>query len=159
MPTYRTIYPKKFIDGQMLAGHKPQPVTIEAVTIEEFFNPFTKGKINKIVLRFYKKTARLPLNQTQAEAVATIAKTDDFEQWIGHSVRLTAGTAPNRKPTVAILPPLAETAPAEQPHPDPDPDLELDPDASEEDIEEGIGDDAAVAAADIDALFNDLESK
>ena len=147
MPTYREIYPKKFVDAAMLQGHPPQPVTVQSVTVEEFYNPFTRQKIDKIVLAFYRKAARLPLNATQAEAFAGIASTDDYAKWVGHACALTTGKAPNGKPTIVILSAPSTPAAPSSPHPDPDPDVEIDPDA------------APVTAADIDALFDEIESQ
>ena len=132
MPTYREIYPKK----SMHQGHPPQPVTVE-----EFYNPFTRQKIDKIVLAFYRKAARLPLNATQAEAFAGIANTDDYAKWVGHACALTTGKVPNGKPTIVVQVAPSTPAAPPAPHPDPDPDVEIDPDAVE------------VTAADVDALF------
>jgi hypothetical protein len=110
MPSIKDIFPDKWLRADVINGHRPR-VIIEAVTVEKLFNPRSKKHEAKLVARFHKKELRLPLNKTQATALAVICKTDDYTRWQGHEVVLSTGKAPNGAATILISP-VPDGAPA-----------------------------------------------
>lgn len=111
MPSYKELFPDKWLKPEVINGYRPR-VIIEAVTIEPLYNPRTKKHEQKLVVKFHKKDLRLVCNKTQAQALATICKTDDFARWQGFEVVLSTGKAPNGMDTILISPvPDAQAAP------------------------------------------------
>lgn len=109
MPSIKDIFPDKWLKPEVINGHRPR-VVIEAVTVEQLFNPRSKKHEPKIVVKFHKKELRLVCNKTQATALATICKTYDYSQWQGHEVVLSTGKAPNGADTILISP-VPDTTP------------------------------------------------
>lgn len=103
MPSIKDFWPDRWLRPEDLQGAKPV-VTIEAVTVEELFNPRTKRMEPRLIIGFWKKQKRLPLNKTQAQAIADITGTDDYTLWHGHQVVLSQGIAPNKAATIVISP-------------------------------------------------------
>ena len=103
MASIRDLFPDKWLKPHHLAGRTPT-VAIEAVTVEQLFDPRARRHGPKIVLTFYGKEKRLPLNKTQAVALATITGEEDYTTWPGHLCQLSAGVAPNGAPTIVITP-------------------------------------------------------
>lgn len=103
MPSIHDIFPRKWLSADVIAGHRPR-VIIEAVTVEHLFNPRSKRHEPKLVVKFHKKELRLICNKTQATALATICKTDDYTRWVGYEVVLSTGKAPNGADTILISP-------------------------------------------------------
>lgn len=111
MPSIKDLWPDKWLRPEDLQGKKPI-VTIQAVTVEPLFNPREKKNQPRLILSFFKKGKRLPLNKTQAQALADITGTDDYTLWHGWQVVLSAGIAPNKAATIVISP-VPDTKPAE----------------------------------------------
>lgn len=112
MPSYKDLFPDRWLKAEVINGYRPR-VTIEHVAIEQLFNPRSRKHENKLVVKFYKKELRLVCNKTQATALATICKTDDFSKWQGHEVVLSTSKAPNGMDTILISPvPDAPAQPA-----------------------------------------------
>ncbi len=103
MPSIKDIFPDKWLRADVINGHRPR-VIIEAVTVEQLYNPRSKKHEARLVIKFHKKELRLPLNKTQAQALASICKTDDYTRWHGHEVVLSTGKAPNAADTILISP-------------------------------------------------------
>jgi hypothetical protein len=103
MPSYKDIFPDKWLHADVINGHHPR-VVIEHVGVEPIYNPKSKKHESKLVVKFHKKDLRLICNKTQARALATICKTDDFTRWAGHEVVLSTGKAPNGMDTILISP-------------------------------------------------------
>jgi hypothetical protein len=103
MPSYRDIFPDKWLKPEVINGHRPR-VAIEAVTVETVFNPRSKKHEKKLAVKFHKKELLLLLNKTQARALATICQTDDYARWVGFEVVLSTGKAPNDMDTILISP-------------------------------------------------------
>lgn len=103
MPSYKDLFPDKWLKPEVINGHRPR-VAIEAVTVEPLFNPRTKRNEPKLVVKFYGKELRMVCNKTQAQALATVCKTEDFTVWRGNEVVLSVGKAPNGSDTIVISP-------------------------------------------------------
>jgi hypothetical protein len=103
MPSIKDIFPDKWLRADVINGHRPR-VIIEAITVEQLYNPRSKKHEPKLVVKFHKKELRLVCNKTQAQALATICKTDDYTRWHGHEVVLSTGKAPNGADTILISP-------------------------------------------------------
>lgn len=103
MPSIKDIFPDKWLKAEVINGHRPR-VAIEHVGVEKLFNPTSRKHEPKLVVKFYGKELRLICNKTQAQALASICKTDDYSQWPGHEVVLSSGKAPNGKDTIIISP-------------------------------------------------------
>lgn len=110
MPSIKDLWPDKWLKAEHLQGKKPI-VTIQTVTVEKLFNPRSKQHEPRLILSFYKKELRLPLNKTQAEALAAITGTDDYMLWHGHQCVISAGRAPNGSATIVISPVADKPAP------------------------------------------------
>ena len=108
------LYPSRYLKAEDLKGRAVR-VTISAVTVEELRNPRTNAKDTKAVLHFSRSEKVLPLNKTQAFALASITGSTDTDAWPGFVVVLAAGRAPNGQQTITI------TAPAQPPEPEPAP--------------------------------------
>lgn len=103
MPSIKDLWPDKWLRAEDLQDRKPI-VTIERVTVEDLFNPRSKRTEPRLILSFWGKQKRMPLNKTQAQAVADISGEDDYMLWVGRQVVLSAGIAPNRAATIVISP-------------------------------------------------------
>lgn len=103
MPSIKDLFPDKWLRPEHLRGHSV-PVAIAGAQVEQLFNPRTRKNGPKLVLEFHGKQLRLPLNKTQANALAAITGTDDYSQWRGHQCVLSPGIAPNQQPTIQISP-------------------------------------------------------
>jgi hypothetical protein len=103
MPSIRDLWPDRWLNASHLQSRRPI-VTIEAVTVEPLYNPRTKKHEPKLILSFYGKDRRLPLNKTQAQAIADITGSEDYTDWPGHQIVLSAGIAPNKAATIVISP-------------------------------------------------------
>jgi len=56
-----------------------------------------------VVLGFEKAGRKLICNKTQCFTLASITGSATFTDWVGHTVALSPSTAPNGKPTIAVL--------------------------------------------------------
>ncbi len=95
------LYPKKWVKAADLNGHQVA-VTIQAVTVEEFYVPQINDTKRGVVLAFENKAKRMICNKTQVMALAAITGSDVFSDWVGQSVELVAARAPNGKATIAV---------------------------------------------------------
>ena len=95
------VFPSRFIDAEDL-GDKRVTVEIAKATMEEVFNRQTNAKEMKLALTFKRAKKLFILNKTQAFAIAAIVGSEDTDRWVGHSITLRAGVAPNRKPTIVV---------------------------------------------------------
>lgn len=103
MPSIKELYPDKWLRPEHLQG-KRAAVAIEAVTVELLYNPRTSKREPKLIVAFYGKSLRLICNKTQAHALATICRDNDYTAWVGHRVVLSTGRAPNGADTVLVSP-------------------------------------------------------
>src|SRR3972149_4213308 len=78
--------------------------TIAGVVVKDVWDPRRKHNEKRLVLSFVGKKKKLPLNKTQAAAVITAARSDDYARWVGVAVILTPGQATNAKDTIIITP-------------------------------------------------------
>ena len=86
-------------------------VKVQEAYVKEVFNPGTKGKDKKILLRLVGKQKVLSLNKTRAEAMIDITGTPDFSKWTGVEIVIKPGKQ-SGKDTVII-----EAAPVQAPKP------------------------------------------
>ena len=103
MPSIKDLFPDKWLRPEHLRG-RAVTVAVQGAQVEQLFNPRSRRNEPKLVLEFHGKQLRLPLNKTQAHAMAAITKTDDYTQWQGHQCVLSPGIAPNQQPTIQIAP-------------------------------------------------------
>lgn len=99
MPSAYEVY-TFYLDPEDLA--QPVQVTIETIHREDIFNPRAKKNEPRLIARFQKARKVLPLNKTQVAALIEITGTDDYSQWGGAMVKLSADRASNGKPTIKI---------------------------------------------------------
>jgi hypothetical protein len=97
--TVSELYPRKWLKACDL--EKPVTVTITGAEVEDFRLPDGTSKA-ALVLTFAKATKRLICNKTQVWAAMGAIGTEVFADWIGHDITLSAGKAPNGKPTIVI---------------------------------------------------------
>lgn len=95
------VFPTRWLDAEDL-GNKRVTVEIAKATMEEVFNRQTNAKELKLALTFKRAKKLMILNKTQAFAIAAIIGSEDTDRWVGHSITLRAGVAPNRKPTIVV---------------------------------------------------------
>jgi hypothetical protein len=103
MPSIKELSPDKWLNPEIIKGHRLQ-VTIEAVRIEELFNPTSPKQEKRLTVKFYNKELRMILNKTQAFSLASVCATEDWSKWVGHSVVISVGRAPNGKDIILISP-------------------------------------------------------
>ncbi len=100
------IYPDKWLRVRDLQGRRVV-VTVSEVTVEAL-RQVDGSTRRKIVLAFAGARKRLPLNKTQAYAVAEIAGSEEVEDWVGVRLALRPGRARNGKETIVIERPTPE---------------------------------------------------
>ncbi len=107
--TVSELYPSRWLKADDLNG-RSFTLTIHTISIEELHNPRNNKKELNAVLNFG-RTKRLILNKTQCRAIADIAQSERFADWVNVRVTLCPGRAHNGKPTIIIsLAPAPETA-------------------------------------------------
>jgi hypothetical protein len=84
MPSYKTAF-GSFLKIDDLQGREVK-VTIDHVQVEEIKGD--RGTEKKLVAHFVGKDKALVLNRVNSEAIAQIAGTDDYDNWIGVNVVL-----------------------------------------------------------------------
>lgn len=104
MTSVREMFPTRWLKAGDLNG-RAFALTITAARIEELYNPRTRQEEPKIVVSFHAARKELICNKTQLLAIAAITGEDETDNWQGHSITLSAGTAPNGQPTIIISPP------------------------------------------------------
>lgn len=103
MPSYKDLWPDKWLKADHLQGRRPT-VEIDTVVVERLHNPQSRKPEPRLVASFSGKSLRLIMNKTQAQSLEAITGTDDYTAWPGHHVVLSAGIAPNGKGTILISP-------------------------------------------------------
>ena len=103
-----TFYLKaEHLRGQSVVVH------IESCNVEQVYTPRNKRTEPKLLIRFHGKKLALCANKTQAATIEQIAKTDDYEKWIGHAIMLTPTTIERADTTITITaPPKLVNSPA-----------------------------------------------
>lgn len=95
-----TFYLKaEHLRGQSVVVH------IESCAVDQVFNPRIKRTEPKLLIRFHGKKLALCVNKTQASAIEQIAKTDDYEKWVGHAIMLTPTALDRGEATITITAP------------------------------------------------------
>lgn len=111
-------------------------VKIESASVHEFEDD-KKGKERKIVLRFVNKAKGLALNVTNANMVAEITGSRDYDKWAGYVVvmyRTVTDFGSRRVPAIRIdYPNTVSAAPRQAPPPPPPPPVQ-DFQASDDDV-------------------------
>jgi hypothetical protein len=79
MPSYKTVF-GNYLKHEDLQGRAVR-LTVEEARIEEIKGD--KGDEKKLVVRFMGKDKGLVLNRTNADTLADLAGTEDYEQWEG----------------------------------------------------------------------------
>jgi len=79
-------------------------VRVENVEVADTFNPRTKQKEKKIILRLAGKKKVLGLNKTRTGAMIDITGTAEIEQWIGVEIVIEPGRQ-SGKDTIVISAP------------------------------------------------------
>ena len=106
----KELFPCRWVEPEDL-GNKRVTVEIATATMEEVFNRQANTKEMKLALSFRGAKKMMLLNKTQALKICEIVGSDETENWIGRSITIRAGIAPNKKPTIVVeAPPV--TAPA-----------------------------------------------
>jgi hypothetical protein len=100
MPSIRDLY-TFYLTAEHLQG-RSHNVHIASCSSEELWNRQLKRKEHKLILRFHGKKLALACNKTQAAALERITGSDDYTQWVGHTVTLTPGKAPTGAATISI---------------------------------------------------------
>lgn len=122
MPTLDNIYGGNTLKAEELPPTFRAVLKIESVSVQEFDNRDEKGKTDrKLVLRFENKEKGLALNITNANMMAEVTGTRDYERWVGHHVmlyRTMTDYAGRRVPAIRLDHP---TAAPQQPAPPPPP--------------------------------------
>jgi hypothetical protein len=108
MASVAEIYPSRYLSAADLHG-RAVTVTIERAALEELRNPRTHQTERKLVVYFAKARKCMPLNKTQARALAAFAG-DESDNWPGVVVVLAPTNAPNGADTINIA-----SAPTSQP--------------------------------------------
>lgn len=101
MPSFRDLYPEKWLKPSVLGNARPR-VTIENIHTETLFNPATKKNEVKLIAKFRGKDLQLILNKTAATTLAAISGSDDYSNWRGLTVMLSVTKAQNGKDTIVI---------------------------------------------------------
>jgi hypothetical protein len=104
-----------FIEAEDLKGQAHR-VKVQEAYVKEVFNPGTKGKDKKIILRLVGKQKVLSLNKTRAGQMIEITGTPDFTRWAGTEIMIKPGKQ-SGKDTVIIEAPTGKgpTITVEQP--------------------------------------------
>lgn len=124
MPSVDDIYGGDALKAEELPQNFRALVTIEHVSIQEV-GKTGEPKQKKLEVRFVGKAKTLLLNVTNANMIAEITRTRDYEQWTGHQVviyRTTTDYAGKRVPAIRVDYPNAQPSrPAPPPPPPPPP--------------------------------------
>lgn len=103
-----------------LKGQKPV-VTIELAEVRE--NNYNGEKKKQIVVKFAGKDKLFGLNFTNASMIANLTGTEDFNEWVGVSIRLYEDRTKNAQgavvPCIRIFPDLPDTNRRATPPPPP----------------------------------------
>lgn len=125
MPTIDDIYGGNTLKAEDLPANFRGLVTVESVSVQTFDDE-KKGTERKLVVRFRGKEKGLVLNVTNANMLAEIAGTRDYDYWPGRSVvmyRTMTDFGGRRLPAIRLDHPSAPAGPrvAAPPPPPPPP--------------------------------------
>lgn len=98
--TVSELFPTQWLTAADLDGRTVR-VVIERVDFEDMRQRDGTTE-RKAVVSFERAHKRLVLNKTQARAILQLAGSERFADWPGVAVTLTAGTAPNGRPTINV---------------------------------------------------------
>lgn len=117
MPSYKTAF-GNYIKAEDLQGRALR-VSIERVEMETIKSDGKEER--KLVAHFAGKDKGLVLNRTNADALASIFGTDDFDEWLGLVVLFPSTTAFGGKtvPCIRIKANATTTATPQPPPPEP----------------------------------------
>lgn len=101
MPSYKELFPDKWLTPGHLGGGRAR-ATVRAVEIEGVYNPRAGRPEPRLIVSFVGKQSRLICSKGQAERLAELAGTDDYDKWAGLQVILSAGRSPNGGETIVI---------------------------------------------------------
>lgn len=87
MPSMDTVYGGDYLKAADLPEGARVVVRVESVTVAEVGNE-GEPKETKLVLRFVGKAKTLVLNVTNANMMAEISGSRDYDTWLGHSAIL-----------------------------------------------------------------------
>ena len=114
MPSIDEFFPIKWLKAEHIItadGRRPViTVEIAGAGREMLYDKDTKQRAPRLVVEFVGRDKRMVLNKTQAEAIANLAGRQ-YDRWKGQRIAIQAGTAPNGKQTIVVLP-AAPAAPA-----------------------------------------------
>lgn len=89
MPMMDDVYGGNTLKAEDLPQNFRAVLTVESVSVQEFENREDKSRTDKkLVLRFQGKDKGLALNVTNANMMAEITKSRDYDHWPGHAVTL-----------------------------------------------------------------------
>lgn len=100
-----------YVEAKDLKG-QAHKVRVESAYVKEVFNPGTKGKDKKIILRLVGKQKVLSLNKTRTGQMIDITGTPDFEKWAGVEIVIKPGKQSGKDTVVIEATPQA--APTQQ---------------------------------------------
>jgi hypothetical protein len=104
MAHYKTAFPSKYLSAAEIAT--PFEATIENVDFDDVGT--SENPERKLVCSFEEEHKPIVLNLTRCEAIAEIAKTEDYERWSGTRVRISQGVtryAGKRVPCIVVSAP------------------------------------------------------
>lgn len=123
MPTIDDIYGGNTLKAEDLPPNFRAVLRIESVSVQEFDDRDDKTKKErKLVLRFFGKEKGLALNITNANMMAEIARTRDYERWVGLHVvlfRTMTDFGGKRVPAIRLDDPASGNPPRQTPQPPP----------------------------------------
>ena len=107
MPSIDEFFPIKWLKAEHIItadGRRPViTVEIAGAGREMLYDKDTKQRAPRLVVEFVGRDKRMVLNKTQAEAIANLAGRQ-YDRWKGQRIAIQAGTAPNGKQTIVVLP-------------------------------------------------------
>lgn len=95
-----------YIEPADLKG-QPHRVKVEGVEVTDVFDPRSKKKEKKIILRLAGKKKVLGLNKTRTGQMIALTGTPEIEQWIGAEIMIEPGKQ-SGKDTIHIKAPPAQ---------------------------------------------------
>lgn len=88
MASMDDVYGGNTLKAEELPENFRAVLAVESVSVQEFEGRDGKGVERKLVLRFLGRAKGLALNVTNANMMAEIAKSRDYDHWTGHQVLL-----------------------------------------------------------------------
>lgn len=123
MPSMDDVYGGNTLKAEDVPPNFRAVLTVERVTVQTFEDE-KKGAQRKLVLHFQGKDKALALNVTNANMMAEIAQSRDYDYWQNTKVllyRTTTEYAGRRVPALRLENPNAQAAVSQRPAPPPPP--------------------------------------